>query len=114
MADTSQSPTPDPSTSQTTIDFDAYHRIELPRLLDAGRGAEAAKGIGKKSLAFRLTEGGSFTYRPKPDGVEIVEGDDGADTIIELSHASWQGIVNELDTGPGLIYGGRIKCPRGN
>lgn len=97
-----------------TIDFDEYHRTELPRLLDAGRGAEAAKGIGKKSLAFRLTAGGAFTYRPKPDGVEIVEGDDSADTIIELSHASWQGIVNELDTGPGLIYGGRVKCPRGN
>ncbi len=99
---------------QPAIDFDEYHRIELPRLLDAGRGAEAAKGIGKKSLAFRLTEGGAFTYRPKPDGVEIVEGDDSADTVIELSHASWQGIVNELDTGPGLIYAGRVKCPRGN
>jgi ectoine hydroxylase-related dioxygenase (phytanoyl-CoA dioxygenase family) len=96
------------------IDFDTYHRVELPRLLDSGRGAEAAKGIGKKSLAFRLTEGGAFTYQPKPNGVEIVEGDDSADTVIELSHSSWQGIVNELDTGPGLIYGGRIKCPRGN
>jgi ectoine hydroxylase-related dioxygenase (phytanoyl-CoA dioxygenase family) len=103
-----------PSKEPRSIDFEQFHRIELPRLLDAGRGLEAAKAIGKKSLAFRLTEGGAFTYRPKPAGVEIVEGDDSADTIIELSHSSWEGIVNELDTGPGLIYGGRVKCPRGN
>ena len=37
-----------------TLDFDDYHRTELPRRLASGSGAEAAKGVsGAGSLAFR-------------------------------------------------------------
>src|SRR5205085_3275957 len=27
---------------------------------------------------------------------------------------SWQGLVNDLDTPPGLLYGGRVETVRGN
>jgi ectoine hydroxylase-related dioxygenase (phytanoyl-CoA dioxygenase family) len=33
--------------------------------------------------------------------------------VIELSRESWQAIVHELETAPGLLYGGKITCLRG-
>jgi hypothetical protein len=99
-----------------TLDFHEFHRGELQRRLAAGHGALAAaddlERIG--SLAFRIQEGGAFTYLPKPGGIEIVEGEDRARTVIEISRALWQDIVHELESPPGLLYGGKVACPRGN
>lgn len=99
-----------------TLDFHEFHRSELPRRLAAGRGALAAahdlERIGP--LAFRIQEGGAYTYVPHSGGVEIVEGEDTAKTVIEISSALWQDIVHELESPPGLLYGGKIACARGN
>ena len=95
------------------IDFDRYHREELPALLDARRlerAAHATDGLG--SLALRLRDGGAFTYRRRERALDIVPGDDDADTVIELDHESWQGLVHELEA-PGLLYAGRVRCLRG-
>ena len=96
------------------LDFDQYHQQELPRLIAAGHGELAAGEARRRgSLAFRITGGGAYTYTAGPRGIEIVPGDEKAETVIELSRESWQGLVDELETGPGLLYGGKIKCPRG-
>jgi hypothetical protein len=97
-----------------TLDFEAYHRETLPALLADGRGAVAARAVRRLgSLAFRLREGGAWTYVPDDTGMRLVPGDEAADTVIELPGEIWQNVVHELDAPAGLLYGGRAGCPRG-
>jgi len=96
------------------IEFEEYHQQELPRLLAAGNGRLAfgqAKRLGP--VAIRMTDGGAYTYQAAGDGIEIVPGDENARNVFELSHESWQAVVHELETAPGLLYGGKVKCQRG-
>src|SRR5262245_17334721 len=96
------------------IDFDRYHRSELPELLAAGRGALAARAARSLApLALRLDAASAYTYRPAATGVEIAAGDAGAETVIELDRADWQGLVHELEAPAGLLYAGRVRCRRG-
>jgi ectoine hydroxylase-related dioxygenase (phytanoyl-CoA dioxygenase family) len=98
------------------LDFDDFHRRELPRRLAAGHGAIAAsddlEAVG--GLAFRLPTGEAFTYVPRPGGVEVREGDADARTVIEITHEDWSNVVHDLDSAPGLLYAGRVRCLRGN
>jgi ectoine hydroxylase-related dioxygenase (phytanoyl-CoA dioxygenase family) len=96
------------------MDFERYHREELPALLAAGRAplvARAARGLAP--FAFRLREGGAWTYRPSASGVELVPGDADAASVIELEQSAWEGLVRELEAPAGLLYGGRLRCLRG-
>jgi hypothetical protein len=101
-------------TASEALDFDAFHRQELPRRLAAGNGALAARG-GRhlRSLAFRLPDGSAYTYVPRAETIEVAAGDGEADTVIELTPEIWRNFVNELDAAAGLLYGGRAKCLRG-
>lgn len=97
-----------------SLDFDRFHREVLPARLAAGNGALAvndARLIGP--LAIR-TPAGAYTYVAGTDTIEIIEGEDTAKTVIALDDASWQGLVHDLDTPPGLLYGGRCETVRGN
>lgn len=97
-----------------TIDFHAFHRDDLPARLAAGNGALAGPaGRRLGSLAFRTPEGGAYTYVPGDDGVEVVAGDEAADTVIEVEPEIFSNIVNELDAAAGLLYGGRARCRKG-
>ncbi|MDG2305755.1 MAG: phytanoyl-CoA dioxygenase family protein [Candidatus Binatia bacterium] len=97
------------------LDFDSFHREELPRRLAAGNGALAARGAERlPALAFRRQEGGSYTYVPGQKGIEVVADEAAADLVIEVTDEIWQNIVNELDAAAGLLYGGRAKCVRGD
>jgi ectoine hydroxylase-related dioxygenase (phytanoyl-CoA dioxygenase family) len=96
------------------IEFDRFHRDVLPRRLAAGNGALAADDARKiGSLAIR-TPAGAFTYVPSDGTIEIIEGDDDAKTVIALDDESWRGLASDLDTPPGLLYGGRVETVRGN
>jgi ectoine hydroxylase-related dioxygenase (phytanoyl-CoA dioxygenase family) len=99
-----------------TLDFCDFHERELPRRLAAGNGAAAARDDLQRigALAFKLPSGEAFTYLPVPGGVEVVSGDAPARTVIEISRALWQDVVHELETAPGLLYAGKVKCVRGN
>ena len=97
-----------------TLDFDRFHREVLPQRLAAGNGALAAadaRQIGP--LAIRTAQG-TFTYVPADNTIEIVEGDADAKTVIALDDDSWRGLASDLDTPPGLLYGGRVETVRGN
>lgn len=97
------------------IDFARFHHDELPALLVAGRQrlvARAATRLG--SLAVRLADGAAFTYRPRVDGIDILPGDGTADTVVEMDHDTWQGLVHELEAPAGLFYARRVRCRRGN
>ena len=99
-----------------SLDFADFHRRELPRRLAAGNGAIAAGDALERigSLAFRLPEGQAFTYVPRAQGVDVVEGDADAKTVIEISREDWENVVHDLESAPGLLYGGKVKCLRGN
>jgi ectoine hydroxylase-related dioxygenase (phytanoyl-CoA dioxygenase family) len=98
-----------------SLDFERYHREELPALLAAGRAplvAKAARGLAP--FAFRLREGGgAWTYRPGANGVELIAGDEAAASVIELPRTAWEGLVHELEAPAGLLYAGRLRCLRG-
>jgi len=97
------------------LDFRAYHRETLPGLLARGRGAMAARAAREHgSLAFRLESGDAWTYRPGPGGIEIAPGDAAADTVMELRHDAWEGLVHDYESAPGLLYSGRVRTARGD
>ncbi len=96
------------------LDFHEFHRRELPERLAAGNGAMAGRACHRYgSLALRLPDGSAYTYIPSPDGIEIASGDELADTVIEIDHESWEGLVHDYESAPGMLYGGRVKCLRG-
>lgn len=97
------------------LDFDAFHASELPAQLAAGRGALAAKAARSlRPLAFRLPSGGAWTYRPQGGAIAIERGDAAAATVIELDQESWEGLVHDYESAPGLLYAGRVRSARGN
>jgi len=97
------------------VDFAAYHRDELPRLLAAGRGALAAKALGSLgSLAFRMPDGAAFTYQPSGMSLTLGEGDAEADTVITLARESWEGLVHDYESAPGLLYSSHARCAKGD
>ena len=98
------------------IDFLDFHRRELPRRLAAGNGALAAEDdlASLGALAFRLPSGEAFTYRPVPGGVHLVEGEAGAQTVIELAPELWSDLARDLESAPGLLYAGRAHCRAGD
>lgn len=98
-----------------TLDFDDFHQHELPRRLAAGHAALAAPAVARRqSLAFQLPAGDAYTYIPIPDGVAIAPGAAEADTVIELDLESWEGLVHDYESAPGLLYGRRVRCGRGD
>jgi ectoine hydroxylase-related dioxygenase (phytanoyl-CoA dioxygenase family) len=97
------------------IDFERFHTEELPRRLAEPTGIDAAREVARAgALAFRRSEGGAYTYRAEGDRIAVTPGEEGADTVIELDHAAWQNLVHDLDSPPGLLYGGRATCHAGN
>lgn len=98
------------------LDFGAFHREELPRRLAAGHGAIAAQDdlLALGGLAFRLPSGEAFTYQPRAGGVDVVAGDAGAETVIELAPELWSELAHDLESAPGLLYAGRVRCAKGD
>jgi len=96
-----------------TLDFEAFHRDELPKRIAAGHGALANEACGRRSLAFRVGDA-TYTYSKGPEALSIFEGDEDADVVIELTPEQWSGVVEETLTAPGLLYSGLAKCLKGN
>ena len=95
------------------LDFDAFHRDELPRRI-ASRGAAAARAAAPLgSLALR-TQIGAFTYTLRDGALAVERGDADAATVIELDAEDWQGLVHDYEAAAGLLYANRIRCTRGD
>lgn len=104
----------------TRTEFRRFHTDELPRRLAAGNGGIAGPEVAaSKPIALRLTgTDEAFTYVPTPtaDGgttISVVAGDAGAATLAELDAASFDGLVADLDSIPGLLYRDRLRTVRG-
>ena len=98
------------------IDFDEFHRVELPARIAAGNGALAGPDLaGVGPIGFKVTDdGSSYSYVPGPDTVEIWSSDVAADTLVELSREAFSDFANELRTSFGLLYAGLADVPRGS
>jgi hypothetical protein len=84
----------------------------------AGNEQAAAPGLSDvEPIAFRIQgTDKACTYLPHPGetpAVEIVEGDERAETVISLSPRAWSGLVHDVETPPSLIYHGEVESVRG-
>jgi hypothetical protein len=96
------------------VDFDDFHRSELPARLGAGNGTLAGRDVaGVDAIAFQLPGGPGYTYQPGDGTVTIVPGVESADTIVELNADAWSDYANELRTCFGLLYADLVRFPRG-
>jgi len=96
------------------MNFVKYHRQILPDLLSAGRGAlleSQQLPILGISIAGQKQ---SFSYQLGEAGVNILSGIEQADIQVELSASDWQGLVADLESVPGILYGGRLISHRGD
>jgi Phytanoyl-CoA dioxygenase (PhyH) len=96
------------------VDFDRFHRHQLPRLLQAGgqvfSGADAS---AVEPIAFELHDGRSYTYVPTDHSFSIEEGSERATTVVVLSYDAWCAFVWELRTSFSLFYAQDIVMSRG-
>jgi len=98
-----------------SLDFDHFHREELGERLAAGNGAMAARAAASLgSFALRFPDGRAWTYQVIDGEIALRAGDADAETVMELGPDEWEGLVHDYESAPGLLYGGRAKCPRGN
>ncbi len=97
-----------------SLDFHRFHREELPRRLArwGPLAAEAASPHG--CLGLCLPEGPAVSFVAEGGTIRVVEDDGPADTLVELDAESWQGLVRDLESAPGLLYAGRAKGRRGD
>jgi ectoine hydroxylase-related dioxygenase (phytanoyl-CoA dioxygenase family) len=100
----------------SVVDFTAFHRTDLPARLASGNGALAAEDVAEVgALGIRLAgTGAAFTYVPVAGGIDVVEGDEPARSVVELDEVSFSGLVHDLETAPGLLYRDRVRKVRGN
>jgi len=101
------------------IDFEHFHDVELPRRLAEGHARAAAPGLADaRPLAFRLAGTGlARTYLPRPGdepGIDVVPGEEPAETVVSLSPRAWSGLVHDVESPPSLIYHGEAEAVRGD
>jgi hypothetical protein len=105
------------------IDFDRFHREDLPaRLVERPAVLTASDERSLRPIAFRLDDGRSYTFSQEgPDahqggaahGISVTPGDAGAHTIVEISYDDWCSFAWELRTCFGLFYADRLSFSRG-
>jgi hypothetical protein len=95
--------------------FTAFHRRELPELIARHGRLVAADLRAAPTIAFRVEDGTTFSW-VAADGpaVQVVEGNAGASTVIELSEAAFSDFLHELVTANGAVRTGRAQVARGS
>lgn len=99
--------------SATGEAFHDFHQIELPGRLAAGNGPLAHPVVAPLGSLALVTSAGAYTYQAVDGSVDVVAGEDTADTVIEIGLDDWVGLATDLDTAPGLLYSGRAHATRG-
>jgi hypothetical protein len=96
------------------IDFDRFHRVELPERLAQGTRIFAGADVAAvRPLAFLLDDGRSYTYTPGDDGIVITPGHHDAHTVVELAYDDWWPFVRELRSCFALFYGDKLTFRKG-
>ncbi len=97
------------------IDFDRFHREELPALL-ALRGAVFSDSDAAvvRPLAFQLSDGRAYTYVPDGTTFSVQPGTADAHTIVELAPDAWTAFAWELKTCFALLYADQLTVRQGS
>ncbi len=103
------------------VDFEEFHREELPTRIEAGGNARVAWDVaGKAPIAIGLPDGRSYSYRASKHGgewrIEVEAGvASDARTVLEIiDHESWLDYLYEYRTRFGLLYSGAVRFVRGD
>ncbi len=105
------------------IDFDRFHREEMPALLErrgalfGAAGAEAGAEAGAaalRPLGFRLPDGRAYTYVPEQQTFVVRPGLDGARTVVALPEEAWCEFAWELKTCFALLYADQLTIEQGS
>ncbi len=99
------------------VDFDDFHRHELPRRLRAGKSEEVAWDVeGKAPIAIALPDGRAWSYVCEMGRVGVVPGVvDDALTVLEIIDLeSWLDYLYEFRTRYGLLYSKAVLFLRGS
>jgi hypothetical protein len=98
------------------IDFDAFHRIELPNRLRDDLRLDAARDVaGKPPLAVVLDDGRAYSYVALNGAIEIHPGVvDDAETVLRIHEHAWIDYVYEFRSRFGLIYARAVEFVRGD
>ena len=97
------------------LEFDCFHEEVLPSRLALGNGALArdlAARLGP--LGWQLPDGRGVTYVANEKGIAVYPGDRDATTLVGFDHDCWLSLVQDLETGPGLLYSRRGRVLRGD
>ena len=96
------------------IDFDRFHREELPALLRRrGDIFSASDAAVVRPLGFQLSDGRAYTYVPEGTSFSVEVGTDAAHTVIELDPDAWCAFVWELKTCFALFYADQLTVAQG-
>ena len=97
------------------IDFDRFHREELPALLGR-RGAifSDTDAAVVRPLGFQLSDGRAYTYVPEGKTFSVRPGTGAAQTVVELSLDAWCAFAWELKTCFALLYADQLTVRRGS
>jgi phytanoyl-CoA dioxygenase PhyH len=93
--------------------FLEFHRASMPALIARNGHLVRSDLRGAPSLAFR-SNGEAFTWVASEEGVRVVAGDACADTLVELSEATFSEFIHELLTASGAVMTGRAKLSKGD
>ena len=99
------------------VDFDEFHRVELPKRLRNGKNDEVARDVeGVRPLAIRVAGRDSYSFISRSGRVKIEPGvAEDAATILEIiDHESWLDYLYEFRTRAGLLYSKAVRFERGN
>jgi hypothetical protein len=96
------------------IDFDRFHREQLPGLLEIrGRVFSDTDAAVVRPLGFRLDDGRAYTYVPSGRSFDIEEGVERAHTVVDLGEEPWRTFVWELRSSFALLYAEELEMTRG-
>ena len=95
------------------VSFAAFHRDALPPLSARNGRLVVGELRNVPPLAFRIDDGTTFTWQAFDRGVEAVEGDADATTLVELSERTFSEFLHELLTASGATRTGRARVTRG-
>ena len=97
-----------------TESFRWFHTVDLPERIAAGNGALAWADVEPLGCLGLRTPAGSWTFVPRDGTVDLVEGEESADTVVGIDLESWLGLISDLDTPPAMLYTDRLEAVRGN
>jgi ectoine hydroxylase-related dioxygenase (phytanoyl-CoA dioxygenase family) len=97
------------------IDFDRFHRVELPALLEQRAPVFSHADVAVvRPIAFELDDQRAYTYVPDGHTFVVEAGIERADTVVALPSDAWSAFAWELRSCFAMFYADEITVTRGS